>query len=87
MQKGSCLCGSIRYEIDGELSDFGYCHCKSCRKASGSAYGANIGVVRNDLTLTDPKSYLKEFRVFAWKTKGILQQLRVADIRVSAHQP
>ena len=44
MYQGSCLCGSIRYVIDGELSEFGYCHCQSCRKASGSAFGANIAV-------------------------------------------
>lgn len=61
MQEGSCLCGSIRYEIDGELSDFGYCHCKSCRKASGSAHGANIGIARSNLKLADSNSYLKEF--------------------------
>ena len=61
MHKGSCLCGSIRYEIDGELSDFGYCHCRSCRKASGSAHGANVGVAWNNLKLIDPNSYLREF--------------------------
>ena len=61
MQKGSCLCGSIQYQIDGELSDFGYCHCKSCRKASGSAHGANIGVNRNDLQLRDPNNSMKEY--------------------------
>ena len=61
MHKGSCLCGSIRYEVNGALSEFGYCHCRSCRKASGSAHGANIGVARKDLTLSDSNGYLKEF--------------------------
>jgi hypothetical protein len=61
MYKGSCLCGSIRYTIDGELSEFGYCHCRSCRKASGSAHGANAGVERSNLHLDDPSGYLKEF--------------------------
>ncbi len=31
MHRGSCLCGAVKYEIEGELGDFGYCHCKSCR--------------------------------------------------------
>lgn len=61
MYEGSCLCGSITYRIDGELSDFGYCHCKSCRKASGSAHGANAGVDRADVTLSDARGYLREF--------------------------
>lgn len=62
MHQGSCLCGSIQYEIDGELSEFGYCHCPSCRKASGSAFGANIGVRREDVRLDDPKNFLKEYK-------------------------
>ena len=61
MHKGSCLCGAIRYEINGDVSEFGYCHCQSCRKASGSAHGANIGVARENLALSDPNSFLKEY--------------------------
>lgn len=61
MHKGSCLCGSIRYEIRGELSDFGYCHCINCRKASGSAHAANSGVDRADVTFIDENDYLREY--------------------------
>ena len=61
MYEGSCLCGSIQYAIEGKLSDFGYCHCKSCRKASGSAHGANAGIERDSFSLNDPNTYLKEF--------------------------
>jgi len=35
---GSCLCGAVRYEIDGPLRDAGNCHCAMCRKAHGAAY-------------------------------------------------
>ncbi len=61
MYKGSCLCGSIHYRIEGDPSDFGYCHCKSCQKASGSAHGANIGVRREDVRFDDPHGYLKDY--------------------------
>ena len=61
MHAGSCLCGQIRYELQGELSDFGYCHCRSCRKASGSAHGANAGVARDNFKLTDTRGFLREF--------------------------
>jgi len=33
MLKGSCLCGSVRYEIDGPLDGAMNCHCSMCRKA------------------------------------------------------
>lgn len=39
---GSCLCGNIQYEIDGEFDKFFLCHCKSCRKDTGSAHAANL---------------------------------------------
>ena len=74
MYQGSCLCGSIRYVIDGELSDFGYCHCTSCRKASGSAFGANIGVARSDLKLKDPDLHLREFESSPGKIRTFCAQ-------------
>lgn len=37
MLNGSCLCGSIKFEILGEVTDIYQCHCSLCRKAQGSA--------------------------------------------------
>lgn len=33
--KGSCLCGAVRYTIDGPMRDMHGCHCTQCRKQSG----------------------------------------------------
>ncbi len=41
---GSCFCGAVRYEIDGEIGPAYYCHCSRCRKISGSAFTANAVV-------------------------------------------
>ena len=41
MYKGSCLCGSIQFELKGGVEDPIYCHCSLCRKASGSAFATN----------------------------------------------
>ena len=38
---GSCLCGSVRFEITPPFTAFRYCHCSRCQKASGSAHAAN----------------------------------------------
>lgn len=58
--RGSCLCGRVRYEIAGELGEFGYCHCTSCRKASGSAHAANAPVERARFTLVAGDDVLRE---------------------------
>ncbi|MGB3845646.1 GFA family protein [Sphingopyxis sp. YF1] len=33
---GSCLCGGIRFAIDGTIGPAGQCHCSKCRKVSGT---------------------------------------------------
>ena len=35
--KGSCLCGSIEYEVDQIESHMAHCHCSMCRKHTGAA--------------------------------------------------
>lgn len=44
MYTGSCLCGGVAYEIDGELAPIQVCHCSQCRKAQGTALVTNIPV-------------------------------------------
>ena len=53
MIRGSCLCGGVRYEIDGELGPVALCHCAMCRKASGTAFATNASVARTAFRLTD----------------------------------
>jgi len=39
---GCCLCGAVRFEIEGEFDRFYLCHCQHCRKDTGSAHAANL---------------------------------------------
>jgi hypothetical protein len=32
---GSCLCGEIKFEVDGPMRAVRYCHCEQCCKTSG----------------------------------------------------
>src|SRR5262245_24473366 len=36
--QGSCLCGTLRYEIDGPFSMMMNCHCSMCRKHHGAPF-------------------------------------------------
>ncbi len=40
--RGSCLCGTVRYEVNGSFDYFYLCHCDYCRKDTGSAHAANL---------------------------------------------
>ncbi len=32
---GGCLCGAVRYRVDGPLRDVIVCHCRVCRRTHG----------------------------------------------------
>ena len=34
-RSGRCLCGAVRYDVRGPLSDVHACHCGQCRRQSG----------------------------------------------------
>jgi hypothetical protein len=38
MRTGGCLCGAVRYSLEGEPFHVGRCHCADCRRESGSTY-------------------------------------------------
>lgn len=39
---GSCLCGTVKFEVHGGFDSFYLCHCEYCQKKTGSAYAANL---------------------------------------------
>ena len=36
---GGCLCGKVRYQVNGPLHDSTHCHCSMCRRQHGAAFG------------------------------------------------
>ncbi|MDW6024643.1 GFA family protein [Mesorhizobium sp. BAC0120] len=40
IRHGSCSCGQVRYQVSGEPSRVGICHCTSCRQETGSTFTA-----------------------------------------------
>ena len=36
LREGGCLCGAVRYQLSGAPVDAGYCHCRTCQRASGA---------------------------------------------------
>ena len=51
-REGSCLCGAIRFAVDGEIDGVGQCHCSQCRKVSGTNGNAVFLVPRDDFRWT-----------------------------------
>jgi len=58
---GSCLCGTVRFEIKPPLSGFRYCHCSRCRKATGAAHAANIFLPQSQFRWLSGEELVKRF--------------------------
>jgi hypothetical protein len=48
---GGCLCGGVRFEIDGPLESASYCHCTRCQRRSGTAASAQARVAPGALRI------------------------------------
>ncbi|MQA75798.1 MAG: GFA family protein [Solirubrobacterales bacterium] len=59
---GGCLCGAVRFEIEGPLHDARYCHCARCQRRTGTAASANASVERGALTMLEGADLLRAYR-------------------------
>jgi hypothetical protein len=62
---GSCLCGAVRYALNGDPITSVLCHCKYCKKASGSTFQANLFYKQEVTTPSSPVIISLKFRVQA----------------------
>ncbi len=58
---GACLCGAVRYVIEGALAAIQLCHCGQCRKAQGTAFASNIPVQAKQVRFVSGRESIREF--------------------------
>jgi hypothetical protein len=49
---GGCLCGAVKFEIDGPMRDVVACHCGQCMKTHGN-FGAYSATDKDKLKFTE----------------------------------
>ena len=54
MATGRCLCGAVRYEVNGPLREVLICHCDECRRWHGHV-SASTAAKRDDLVLVEQR--------------------------------
>ena len=60
--RGGCLCGGVQYEISGEPVRFYHCHCKRCRKATGTGHASNIMIKLGDAAWLTGEELVREYK-------------------------
>ncbi len=63
--KGRCLCGRVRYEITGPLTDADHCHCSMCRRQHGAAFSTYAGFNPGDFRWVSGEDFVKIYEVAA----------------------
>lgn len=61
LHSGSCLCGTVKFRIEGEFTAFYLCHCRYCQKDSGSSHAANLFSMSAQLTWLTGESDVNSF--------------------------
>jgi hypothetical protein len=61
--QGSCLCGAVKYEVSGEPKRFYHCHCKRCRKVTGTGHASNLFLQPAALKWLGGADQVREFKV------------------------
>jgi hypothetical protein len=63
VHEGGCHCGSVRYRVVREPMIAGICHCTSCKRRTGSAFGlsayfddANVKILSGALKIYEYRS-------------------------------
>lgn len=71
--RGSCLCGSVRFEVDPPFLQASHCHCDRCRKHSGTAVCTQARVRREQFRLLQGEKLIKVYgRVRARLRRSVL---------------
>jgi hypothetical protein len=59
--QGGCLCGSIRYAVDGPITGVNNCHCSMCRRFHGAAFSTYGKVAAGDFRWLSGQEFLKVY--------------------------
>lgn len=61
MHSGSCLCGTVKYQIDAPIESANHCHCSQCRKGHGAAFATYGNVRREHFRFTQGEDSVSTF--------------------------
>jgi hypothetical protein len=62
MTEGRCLCGALRYKIDGPFIDLLHCHCSMCRKHHGTPFATWAAAPASGFRWTSDTSSLATYK-------------------------
>jgi hypothetical protein len=62
MPQGTCLCGAVRFEVQGPYKWFTYCHCSMCRKHHGTFHNLTAAAEKANFRFLQGEEAIVHFR-------------------------
>ncbi|MEM7429594.1 MAG: GFA family protein [Pseudomonadota bacterium] len=69
MNKGQCLCGTVKWELSAEPERIYNCHCRMCQKAHGTAFGTYFFMTPGTLKITEGQETIVTYRSSEFLTR------------------
>jgi hypothetical protein len=60
---GSCLCGTVTFEVTPPFQHFAHCHCSRCRKSSGTGHATNLIVDHNNFRWSAGEEAISRYKL------------------------
>ena len=59
---GTCLCGAVRFEVEGKIDRVAHCHCTICQRSHGAAFATWAAIPKPRVRVTAGEAELTHFR-------------------------
>jgi hypothetical protein len=67
---GACLCGAVRFEVQGPIDRVAHCHCTMCQRAHGAAFVTWAALPEQSVRITAGGDALERYRSSALGTRS-----------------
>ena len=66
-REGGCFCGAVRFRASGPPEWVAHCHCRDCRRATGSPLTTYAGYGRENVNFTSGQAKQRQSSPGTWR--------------------
>ena len=85
--EGGCACGAVRYRLESEPFDAGWCHCRTCQLNSGAPAMVFASVKAGDLVWTRGADKVRSFPSSGFGHRSFCGECGTPFLMAVDHQP